>query len=105
MPELTKRLTEVRITCGKLSCKVSPPFVLAHVGSRIRFVNRTAADVHVHISEEKLCVDDRFTIAAGRAKSILIRKVQRGIYPYAVYCDCCGRFCTGSSMPIIIIPK
>ena len=105
MPKVTKRRTVVRITCGKTSCKVSRAFVLTRPGGRIWFANRTGADIHVHISEKRLCGDDRFTIAKGQEKSILIRKVQRGFYPYAVFCDCCGKFCTGSSMPIIIIPK
>jgi len=105
MPELTKRLTEVRITCGKTSCKVSEAFVLALPGDRIRFVNQTAADAHVHVSEENLFDDARFTISAGRVKTMMVREVQRGFYPYAVFCDCKGKFCTGSSMPIIIIPR
>lgn len=104
MPKLTRGVTEVRITCGKASCKVSRAYVLARPGGRIRFANRTGGDVHVHMSERRLCDDDRFTIERGGTKSVMIRKVQRGLYPYAVFCDCCGKFCTGSSMPIIIIP-
>ncbi len=104
MPVLTKPLTEVKITCGKTSCKVSRAFVLAQPSRKIRFANQTGADVHVHVSEENLCNPEQFTIAAGRAKTIVVGKVQRGFYPYAVFCECCGKFCSGSSMPIIIIP-
>jgi len=105
MPKLKKRLTEVRITSGAIACKVSCPFVVVQSGDRIKFRNQTAGKVHIQVSDDRLFVRPMFTISARHDKTLIVRKTHRGVYPYAVFCHHRARFCTGSSMPIIIVPR
>ncbi len=105
MPKSKKHVVEVKITSGKTACKVSREFVIALPGDKIKFHNSTKAKVYVYVSNDDLFHDPMFKIPKGGYVVKLVRKVQRGIYPYAVYCEEKTRFCSGSSMPIIILPK
>ncbi|MEW5796986.1 MAG: hypothetical protein AB1772_11580 [Candidatus Zixiibacteriota bacterium] len=105
MPKRKSKLEKVRITSGLTSCKVSPGFVIAVPGDRIKFCNRTSGVVYVHVSDDKLFDEPRFKIAAGRDRTQKVKGVERGIYPYAVFCAANRAFGTGSSMPIIIVPR
>jgi hypothetical protein len=105
MPKLKHHLTEVKITSGKTICKVSRAFVVALPGDKIKFRNGTKAKVHVHVSDDKLFVSPMFAILPGHEKTWVVQKVRRGVYPYAVFSEQKARFCIGSSMPIIIVPR
>ena len=105
MPKSKKHLVEVKITSGKTACKVSRAFVIALPGDKIKFRNSTKAKIYVHASDDRLFVRPMFTISPGHEMTKVIGKVHRGIYPYAVFCEHKARFCIGSSMPIIIVPR
>lgn len=96
---------EVLITFGEAGCKVSHEFMVVLPGRQVRFVNRTEEEVLIHVSEDGLFKSPRFNILPGEDTTLTVGEVQRGIYPYAVFCKCNGEFCTGSSMPIIIVPR
>ena len=105
MPKQKSHLIKVQINSVNKRCKVSREFILVQPGDRVSFRNQTSDDAHIHVSEDKLFKNPQFRIVPGGEKTVEVRKVQCGIYPYAVYCDCSRKFCTGSSMPIIIIPR
>jgi len=105
MPKSKKHVTEVKITSGKAACKVSSEFVVAKAGDRIMFRNQTGGKVHIHVSDDRLFKRPMFTVPPGHQETQVVRKTPRGIYPYAVFCEHSKRFCTGSSMPIIIVPR
>ena len=105
MPKAKRNLSEVKISSSKTTCKVSRPFVVVQTGDRIRFRNRTAGKIHVQVSENRLFASSMFSILPSHEKTVVARKVHRGVYPYAVFCEHKARFCIGSSMPIIIVPR
>ena len=105
MPKAKKKLHLVSISSGKKGCKVSRPFLVTTPGDRVRFQNKTKGKVYLHISEDKLFVKAMFTIVSGMTLTQTTRRVNRGVYPYAVFCEEKAKFCTGSSMPIIIVPR
>lgn len=105
MPKAKRKLWEVKISSGKTTCKVSRSFVEVQTGDRIRFRNRTAGKIHVQVSENRLFGNSMFTIQPNHDKTVITHKVGRGVYPYAVFCEHKARFCIGSSMPIIIVPR
>jgi len=105
MPVPMSMNNEVLITCGERGCKVSRAFVISLPGKTVRFVNQTKKDVFIHVSHDKVFKTSRFSLTPGQDKTLTVRRVQRGIYPFAVFCKCNGEFCTGSSMPIIIVPR
>jgi hypothetical protein len=105
MKKSKSRTMEVRITCGKKSCKVSSDYIVVEQGKSVKFRNLTKDVVHIQVSDDALFKFPIFTIAKGKNESQVVRNVRRGIYPYAVFCVENGKFCTGSSMPIIIVPR
>ncbi len=98
-------------------CKVEPGEFIVELGgeeivNKINFYNDTSGLVKLLFSEECLHLNptdkvnpSTVEIHQKKIRTVPIRKVQRGIYPYAVYCECCNGFATASSMPIIIIRK
>lgn len=129
MPTPKTHLIEVRVKTIKHQkvCKVSRASVVIKSGDRIRFRNRTTDKIHVQVSHDvfhasvvvvsgggitfaqvphhRLFGKSMFTIPAGHDTTLRPTKPHPGLYPYAVFCDQQRKFCTGSSMPIIIVPK
>ncbi len=110
-----KPLTTVNIVCGTTACKVAPGVIVAMPGCRVRFENSSSGAIHVQGSTPELFVEVSslkrklkpfgFSIDPGRHKTLKIGTLKRGAYPYAVFCEAHSRYCVGSSMPIIIVPK
>ena len=105
MPKAKKRLHIVRISSGKKGCKVSQPFLVTNPGDKVRFQNKTKGKVYLHMSEDDIFKKAMFKIAPAMTLTQTTRRVNRGVYPYAVFCAEKEKFCTGSSMPIIIVPR
>ncbi len=105
MPKAKKKLHLVSISSGKKGCKVSRPFLVTSVGDKVRFQNKTKGKVYLHMSEDDIFRKAMFTIVRGMSLTQTTRRVNRGVYPYAVFCEEKAKFCTGSSMPIIIVPR
>jgi uncharacterized protein YlzI (FlbEa/FlbD family) len=117
MVNSNEEVPDVTIKMYGNSCKVEPGEFIVESGgeeivNKINFYNETSGLVKLLFSEVCLHLDpadkvnpSTVDIEQGEIKGIPIRKVQRGIYPYAVYCECCNDFATASSMPIIIIRK
>ncbi len=97
-------LKVIRISSGKGHCRVSEPFVVVSQTQKVKFQNGTKGRVHVHISDDALFKKAIFMLPKGAAITQPVRSVARGVYPYAVFCEENHDFCTGSSMPIIIVP-
>jgi hypothetical protein len=94
----------IPIKSGKGHCSVSQPFVVVQQSQGVKFQNGSKGKVHVHVSDDGLFSEPVFSLDKGKDKTQVVRSVPRGIYPYAVYCEENDGFCTGSSMPIIIVP-
>lgn len=105
MSGLKTHLVEVKAPSGRTACKVSRAFVVIKSRDRIKFRNRTTGKVHVQVSDDRLFDNPMFTILPGQEITLATRTLHRGVYPYAVFCEQKARFCTGLSMPIIIVPK
>ncbi|MCM2273089.1 MAG: hypothetical protein NDJ18_11110 [candidate division Zixibacteria bacterium] len=105
MSKAKKQLHVVSISSGKKGCKVSRPFLVTNPGDKVKFQNKTKGKVYLHISEDKIFKKGMFSVAKGKTLTQVTRRVNRGVYPYAVFCEEKAKFCTGSSMPIIIVPR
>lgn len=99
------QIHQVRIKCGPTRCTVSRPSIVAKSGDRVRFHNGCRDTIYIQVSHEKLFAPPQFKVSAGQDRVVRVRKVLRGVYPYAVFCRKNARFCVGSSMPIIIVPR
>ena len=93
----------VRIMCGGRQCKVKPSVIIAKPGQTVRFEKTAGETVYVQASEIGNQFDIKKLSTRGHLK--VPRKTPMGIYPYAVFCYEKKSFCTGSSMPIIIVPR
>lgn len=110
-----KALTIVSIKCGPTACSVDPGVVVAMPGCRIRFENLTSDEVHIQGSAQELFVKTGrgrrglrrpgFKLAPRTSLTLAVGRLKRGAYPYAVFCECTAKYCTGGSMPIIIVPR
>ena len=127
MPKPRTHLIEVKVPRGRTVCKVSRAVVVVKSGDWIKFRNRTTGRVYVQVSDDvfrasaavlsggrikfhqgpnyRLFDKPEFMMPPGRDETLRVRKVHCGVYPYAVYCVQRSRFGTGSSMPIIIVPR
>jgi len=101
----TVRPKVVAIKCGVRKCGVSRPLILVKTGDWVKFYNPTPDWIYIQFSDNSLFPARPFKIASGRHKTLRVRRARRGIYPYAVFCAHHSRFCTASSMPIIIVPR
>ena len=91
----------VTITCKKGGCKVHPSVILVHPDQKIVFHKAAAGTVYVQVSE----IGRAFKFKKQKHSLRIPRKTRMGIFPYAVFCYKSKAFCTGSSMPIIIVPR
>lgn len=96
---------DVYIECDGTSCRVRPGEIDVEDQNRVWFHNKTTGIVSVVFSEESLFAMSKIKIDSGKEKNLSVQKVQRGIYPFAVYCEAIGDFATASSMPIIIVRR
>ena len=97
---------DVHIDCDQGSCTVREGEIDIKPGDKVKFHNPTEGFVSIVFSEELLFLpDSKIKIEKGKDRTVTAQKVQRGIYPYAVYCECIQDFATASSMPIIIIKR
>jgi len=97
---------DVEIDCIDGICKVTPADVVAATGNTINFKNLTNGEISIQFFEASL-FSSTFPgkLGAGQPWSSPVQKVERGFYPYAVYCECTQDFAVGGSMPIIIIKR
>lgn len=105
MAESTNKTVDVNIECDGTACRVIPGAIDVENQNNVKFHNLTAGGVSLLFSEECLFPVAKMKIDAGKAAGVQVQKVQRGIYPFAVYCETIDDFATGSSMPIIIIKR
>jgi hypothetical protein len=102
MKKRKKKQVNVTITCQKGKCKVHPSAAIAQPGGTVVFKKAAADTVYIQVSK----IGRRFKITSERTYQLKIPKTTRaGIYPYAAFCYEKAEFCTGSSMPIIIVPS
>jgi hypothetical protein len=95
----------VYIRCDNKGCRVDPGEIDVEDQNTVRFHNKTTGIVRIVFSEEKLFPEPKIKIDKGKEYDLIVRKVQRGIYPFAAYCEATNDFCSASSMPIIIIRR
>jgi plastocyanin len=102
-PRRKPRKLTVRIICGGHQCKVTPSVMIVKPGQTVRFEKVAGETVHIQVSE----IGRQFDIEKLETRGHLTvpKKTPMGIYPYAVFCYEEKSFCTGSSMPIIIVPR
>ena len=79
--------------------------VIAMPGETLTLRNRTTKMISIQPCETKLFGRTQIDVKPGKATTLTIGRVPRGIYPYAVYSEQYHKFACGSSMPIIIIPR
>lgn len=94
---------KVRITRVDGHCKVIPGIVVVNPGQTIQFTKAVPGAVYIQFSgmRRKLTIG-KFSI---KGELVISGTTRVGIYPYAVFCYDKKEFCTGSSMPIIIVPR
>jgi len=97
---------DVDITCIDGVCRVTPADVVVATGDTVNFNNLTNGEISIQFSEASL-FSSVFPgkLGAGQPWGSPVQKVERGFYPYAVYCECTKDFAVGGSMPIIIIKR
>jgi plastocyanin len=105
MLEPTGIQVEVHVECVDGVCKVLPAEIIVGAGDKVHFKNLTDGTASIQFSEECLFQGTKAVIAAQKELGFLVQRAQRGVYPYAVYCECTGDFAVGASMPIIIIKR
>ncbi len=102
MPEKKVKKTKVEIRLVDGHCKAVPGVILVDPGGVIQFDKKVTGSVYIQLSGIKR----RLAITAKMKSNKMTIPVSTGVgvYPYAVFCYDMKRFCTGSSMPIIIVP-
>lgn len=110
-----KSVTTLKIKCRPTSCSVDPGVVVAMPGCHIKFENLSTDDVYIQGSAGELFLKKgsgrrnfqlpSYKIRPLASATFAVGRLKRGIYPYAVFCNCTMKFCTGGSMPIIIVPR
>ena len=99
------KTVDVYIKCDGTSCRVDPGEIDVEDQNKVSFHNETVGIVAIVFSEEKLFPEPKTKIDPGKDKNLSVQKVQRGIYPFAVYCEAISDFASASSMPIIIVRR
>ena len=82
---------------------VKPGLITVKPGTTIAFQKTAGETVYIQASEIGVAFKIKKTATGGLLK--VPKKTPMGIYPYAVFCYEKKAFCTGSSMPIIIVPR
>jgi len=103
MPKKKPSTVKVRIVREDGQCKVKPSMITVQPGQTVEFHKKVDATVYVQVSE----IGQTFKIKRSESDGSLTvpKKTRMGIYPYAIFCYEKKAFCTGSSMPIIIVPR
>ena len=94
-------VVNVAITCKKGKCKIHPSVIIVRPGQTIEFDKSAVGKVYVQVSG----IGGLFDFKAKKYSLTIPKKTRMGLYPYAVFCYKSKTFCTGSSMPIIIVPR
>ncbi|PWB74346.1 hypothetical protein C3F09_04070 [candidate division GN15 bacterium] len=102
MPAKKTKTVKVQIKVVDGHCKADPGIVLVRPGETIEFEKKLPGLVFIQISG--MWRKPAFTKKKNTARFTLPVSTKVGCYPYAVFCDDNKEFCTGSSMPIIIVP-
>jgi hypothetical protein len=84
---------------------VEPGVIEVADKDKVWFHNDTNETVAIVFSEQSLMSKPKDKIEGKKKKDLDVKKVLRGIYPYAVYCEETRDFATASSMPIIIVKR
>jgi plastocyanin len=105
MSESAGKQVDVDIACIDGICKVTPADVVVATGDTVNFRNLTGGDISIQFSEECLFSKEKENVVKDATRPFPVQMVQRGVYPYAVYCECTKDFAVGASMPIIIIKR
>lgn len=101
MSKRKMRTVRVRISCTDRHCRVYPRVSLVHPGQTVAFAKPGAETVFIQVSG----IGKPFRSAGKQKCQFKVPKgTPVGIYPYAVFCYETAAYCTGSSMPIIIVP-
>ncbi len=95
-----KKLAGVKLTHTKHGCKVHPSKVKVKAGGTLTFHKAAMGTVYVQVFQ----IGRAFKFTKKTHKFRVPKGTKPGHYPYAVFCYKHAAFCTGSSMPIIIVP-
>jgi hypothetical protein len=98
-------ILEVVIEYDGTACRVVPGEMDVAEQNKVRFRNQTSGKVFLSFSEESLFPTSKTSLDPEQHTDLIANKVQRGIYPYAVFCEVTSDFATASSMPIIIVRR
>ncbi len=100
---MSMKKVKVRITHVDGHCKVKPGIIVVNPGQTIVFTKAIPGAIYVQVSGMRCKATIKKNAVVGELKIAASTRV--GIYPYAVFCYERKAFCTGSSMPIIIVPR
>ena len=100
MPAPKKAKLSVTIAHKKGECHIHPSVVVVPAGRTVTFKKSIPGTVYVQVSR----IGRPFKFKKNTRVLKIPRSTRMGIYPYAVFCYDRKDFCTGSSMPIIIVP-
>jgi hypothetical protein len=105
MEQNDTHILEVVVEYDGTACRVNPGELDVASQNKVRIHNQTGGKIHVSFSEETLFPVSKTAVEPDKHTDLIANKVQRGIYPYAVYCEVTQDFATASSMPIIIVRR
>ena len=93
----------VHIKLVKGRCRIKPSKVIVHRGGTVEFDKKVSGPVYVQVYD----IGRSFSIKkkAKKGSFKVAKSTKPGVHPYAVFCYDEKAFCTGSSMPIIIVPR
>lgn len=100
-----KKILDVCIEYDGAVCRVVPGEIDVEDQNKVRFHNKTPGVAAIVFSEESLFPVSKTKIDPGKHTDLIVKKVLRGIYPFAIYCEATSDFATASSMPIIIVRR
>ena len=100
---MAMKKVKVRITDVGGHCKVEPGIIVVNPGQTIKFTKAIPGAIYIQVSGMRRKTTIKENEDVGELEIAASSRV--GIYPYAVFCYERKAFCTGSSMPIIIVPR
>ncbi|HVP06392.1 MAG TPA: hypothetical protein VMS71_01020 [Candidatus Acidoferrum sp.] len=99
-----KKRKSVKVHIKKIAgkYKVEPSCVWARPGETVEFIRTFPGVLYVQLWRIGRGFSMKKGVNVRRLK--IAKRTSIGIYPFAVFCYGQKTFCTGSSMPIIIVP-
>lgn len=97
------KTAKVKISFSHEKCKITPSVVRVDPGDSLEFKKPSRATICLQFSGVGRSGKVKKGIQSVTMK--VAKSVRAGRYPYAAFWYEEGAFCTGSSMPIIIVPR